>query len=98
MSFCGTVVVMSLLYCIATPLSLKSLKLLKWKDTLGCEQTFSLESKVASQWRACGILLGLTPSQLDAWDEQYRGNASTCWTKVMEYWLTTHCDEGMLQS
>lgn len=26
-------------------------------------------------------------NHLDAWEAQHRGNASTCWTKVMERWL-----------
>lgn len=33
------------------------------------------------------MLLGISSNQLSAWEEQYRGNANMCWTKVMEHWL-----------
>ena len=32
------------------------------------------------------MLLGLTPSQLDAINGQYHGDAYYCWNKVMEHW------------
>ena len=35
-----------------------------------------------------GMLLGLSLNQLDAWDAEYRGNASRCWNRVMDQWLT----------
>ena len=33
------------------------------------------------------MAVGLTMNQLDAWEDQYRGDSRKCWTKVMEYWL-----------
>ena len=44
-------------------------------------------NRVSARWRDLGLLLGLSLNQLDAWDEQYRGNATTCWTRVMDQWL-----------
>ena len=74
-------------YDVGVPLTLKTISLLKWRDLQGQEQTFRLGNRVAAKWRDFGIQLGLTMSQLDSWDEQYRGNASTCWNKLMEHWL-----------
>lgn len=56
-------------------------------DKHGQKKTFRLVDRVSSRWRKFGILLGLTMNQLEAWDDQHRGNASICWNKVMEYWL-----------
>ena len=33
------------------------------------------------------MLLGLTPSQLNAINGQYRGDAGLCWNEVMDHWL-----------
>ena len=33
------------------------------------------------------MLLGISFNQLSVWEKQHRGNANTCFTKVMEYWL-----------
>ena len=81
---------MLLFFHPAVPLSLKTLNLLKWKDEEGHEQTFRLVNRVGAKWREFGIRLGLTMSQLDAWDDQYRGSAGVCWNKLMAHWL----DEG----
>ena len=69
-------------YCTA------ALNILKWKDEQGQVQTFHLADKVRVQWHRFGIILGASQNQLDEWEEQYRGNASKCWNRVMEYWLS----------
>ena len=72
---------------LSTP-SLHLLNLLKWQDEEGEEeQAFHLVHKVSAMWQQFGLVLGLTPNQLDALDRQYRGDAYLAWNRVMEHWL-----------
>ena len=70
-----------------------TLHLIKWKNKNGCTQTFRLVDKVSANWRDFGLILGLAVEQLDAWEEQYRGDAAMCWARVMECWLKGECKE-----
>lgn len=75
-----------LIFCIGS-LSSGTLHLLKWKDKKGGKHIFRLVDRVSAKWKDFGLLLGLSPNQLSAWERQFRGNANKCWTKVMEHWL-----------
>ena len=44
-------------------------------------------NRVSARWREFGILLDISMNQLDAWEEQHRGIASSCWSRVVEHWL-----------
>ncbi len=76
---------------IALPLilSTKSLALIKWRDKEGRDQKFCLRDKVSSKWWDLGILLTIEQALLDGWDSQYLKNASRCWDKVMDTWITS---------
>ena len=65
--------------------TLKSLKLLKYKDDEGVDQSFCLEQKVSARWQDFGILLGLESNQLEIWRHECKVNK--CWIKVMDHWL-----------
>ena len=43
---------------------------------------------MSSRWMDFGMILGLTMSQLEGWKMEYQGNATACWRKVMDFWLT----------
>ena len=45
-------------------------------------------NRVSAKWYNFGMLLGLDLNQLDGWEAEYRGNASRCWNRVMNQWLT----------
>ena len=62
--------------------------MLKWKDEEGQEQRLCLVDQVSAQWYNFGMLLGFSLNQLDGWEAEYRGNASRCWNRVMDQWLT----------
>ncbi len=74
---------MSLSLNIALPLSLKTLNLIKWRDSEGHEQTFRLAEKVSSKWRDIGLRLSIEANTLDGWEDQHQRDASRCWGKVM---------------
>lgn len=76
-----------LIHYLLGSLSNGSLHLIRWKDRNGNKKTFRLVDRVSARWNTFGLLLGISQNQLRAWEEQYRGNANMCWTKVMEYWL-----------
>ena len=40
------------------------------------------------KWYDFGLLLGIGFNELDAWKIQYQGDATICWNKVMDDWLT----------
>lgn len=46
-------------------------------------------NEVSANWHDFGLLLGVGLNQLDAWELQYRGDASKCWNKVMDRWLAS---------
>lgn len=64
-----------------------SLNFLKFEDEKGQKQLFCLAKEVSANWFDFGLILGIKRKQLDAWDAQYRGDASKCWNRVMEHWL-----------
>ncbi len=70
------------------PLTLEALILFKWNDEQGLERTFSLIDKVSARWRDFGHRLGLSENLLQAMEVQYLGDASKCWTAVMDKWLS----------
>lgn len=77
----------------AVILSLKSLKLIKWRDQDNSNvKSFSLESKVSSVWDEMGILLGIEPDILSGWKQECQGKADSCWNKVMAYWIHNGSD------
>ena len=72
----------------STAVSLSLLNLLKWKDEEGQEQEYRVVDEVSAKWYEFGMLLGFKLNQLDAWDTEYLKNASRCWNRVMDQWLT----------
>ena len=74
-------------------LSIGSLHCLKWTDDKGQQQTFSLVEQVSSKWREIGLAIGITNNTLCAWEDQYRGNADLCWTRVMDHLLKGECED-----
>lgn len=62
--------------------SLRSLNLIKWKET-----KFRLVNNVSSRWRSFGTRLDMPYNLLDAWWKECLGNSARCWNKVMGYWL-----------
>ena len=67
---------------------MKFLNLLKWKDERGNEKTYQLVNRVSGKWMEFGIQLHISLNQLDGWRMQNLGNATGCWYKVMESWLS----------
>lgn len=77
---------------IGVPLSLATLMLIKWKDERGNVRTFRLVNRVSSQWREkFGTLLNIDSDQLEAWNNEFMGNAMKCWHQVMDHWLAGRC-------
>ena len=62
--------------------SLRSMKLIKWK-----EERFCLIDHVSSRWKSFGLQLEIPYDKLEAWREECLGNASRCCIKVMGHWL-----------
>ena len=57
-------------------------------DDDGCEQTFRLVGMVSVQWREFGILLGFSQNELNALNDEHRGNVKNCWDAVMDGWIS----------
>ena len=60
---------------------------------MGHQQIFRLVDRVSSKWRKIGRTIGITENTLCAWEAQYRGNADSCWTRVMEHFLKGECKD-----
>ena len=71
---------------LSAGISLKLLRLIKWRDKSGEEQ--SLINRVCSKWESFGCRLEIPQIMLDIWREECLYNLPRCWLKVMEYWLT----------
>ena len=76
-------------YSLHVALDLHSLNHLRWSDEQGQKQVFRLVKRVSAKWYDFGMLLGVGLNELDAWEIQYRADATRCWNKVMDNWLTT---------
>ena len=48
---------------------------------------FVLENLVKSKWMTLGLRVGLVMDQLESWEEEFRGNTTRCWRRVMKHWL-----------
>lgn len=66
--------------------SMKSLELIKWRDSSGQVKRFSLIGEVSSEWKAFGNLLEIPPDKLAAWEREI-GDSTECWRRVMHHWL-----------
>ena len=43
--------------------------------------------RVSAKWMDFGLCFGLDMNKLEAWERQYREDASRCWLEVMKHWL-----------
>ena len=66
---------------------MKYLKLIRWTDKKGREQTFSLMDKISWKWQDLGIMIGLESTQLDVYDFENQGNPTECCERVLTEWL-----------
>ena len=50
------------------------------------KQEFKLVERVSAKWRKLGVMIGLTPNNLDAIRDDRR-SVEACWEDVMQRWL-----------
>ena len=48
---------------------------------------FQLVSQVSAKWKDFGLLLNVTLNDLEALEQEHRGNAKNIWNRVMDHWL-----------
>lgn len=70
---------------IAIP-SLSELDLLKWADSEGNSQTFSIVGKISSDWRRIGLRIGIENNVLDGWEKRHSDSYQLC-IDVFGHWL-----------
>ena len=43
-------------------------------------------ARIPDKWKRVGAQMNLTPAQIDAIDQQYKGNPDDCYRKVFRVW------------
>ena len=72
-------------------LSLRFLKLFKWKDGSGAEQKLKIVEEISSKWQDLAILLGLSMSQIDGIQKmQSVMEAEQCCLRVFDHWISNN--------
>lgn len=82
-----------MLYCIffhkiisVTP-TLRSLRMIKWKDDEGRVQKYSVILSIRQKWREIGELLDMTPTEIKQISVDHRDNLESCCFDVLTAWL-----------
>ena len=71
-------------------LSLRFLKLFKWKDESGAEQQLKIIEEISSKWQDLAILVGLSMSQIDGIQKQCLMEAEQCCLRVFDHWIISN--------
>ena len=71
-------------------LSLRFLKLFKWKDESGVEQKLRIIETMSSQWQDLATLLGLSMSQMDGIKKESLMEDKQCCLRVFDRWIISN--------
>ena len=66
---------------------MKTLTLIKWKDSQGKQHKLRIVQSVCPKWRYIGNLLEIHDSILESILSQYRGDLEECCYAVLRQWL-----------
>ena len=72
----------------AAYLTARNLELIEWKNEQGEKKKFRLKKLICHKWKQLGTLLEIPLPTIDSWEQQYRGDASSCITAVLsQHWM-----------
>ena len=71
-------------------LSLRFLKLFKWKDESGAKQQLRIIEETSSEWEDLAIFLGLSTSKIDGIKKEFFMKAEQCCLRVFDHWIISN--------
>ena len=77
----------SLTCTVSDSVSMKTLTLLKWNDTLGKQHKLRIVQEICPKWRTIGNILSISDPVLESILSQYRGDLEECCYAVLRRWL-----------
>ena len=86
-SYVTIILIFSTPMYVGKTLSLRQLKLFKWRDECGDNQQLRIIEAVSNDWRDVAILLGLSVGQMEALWKKYCMNSEDCCLDVFDDWI-----------
>ena len=71
-------------------LSLRFLKLFKWKDENGAKQELRIIEETSSKWQDLAILVGLSTSKIDGIKKESFMETEQCCLRVFDHWIISN--------
>ena len=71
-------------------LSLRFLKLFKWRDESGVKQQLRIIELISSKWQDLATLVGLSMSQMDGIEKQSLLDTEKCCLRVFDHWIISN--------